>query len=188
MMNLYDYIFKENIISEEECEWAIEESEDCKWIDHGWDARDDDGGYKNLDVKHETELSVASPERHSDLDRILRKGIDTAIELYSERYPECGVKRKTHPRLNKYSKNTEMKEHVDHIHSIFDGKEKGIPTISIVGVLNDNYEGGEFIFNDEYEVKFKAGDILIFPSVFLYKHRVNLVDGGTRLSFVSWGY
>lgn len=187
-MNIYDYIFKENIISKEECEWALDEANDYEWFSHGWSTKDDDGKFKELKTNHKTELSVASPEKNSDLDRILRKGIDTAIKLYLEKYPYCSVKRNTPPRLNKYSKNTEMREHVDHIHGIFDGNKKGIPIISIVGVLNDNYDGGEFIFNDEYEVKFKAGDILIFPSVFLYKHKVNLVDGGTRLSFVSWGY
>ena len=38
-----------------------------------------------------------------------------------------------------------MKEHQDHIHSIFDGNEKGIPILSIVGNLNDDFEGSEFI-------------------------------------------
>jgi predicted 2-oxoglutarate/Fe(II)-dependent dioxygenase YbiX len=69
---------------------------------------------------------------------------------------------------------------------MFDGNRKGIPTLSIVGVLNDDYEGGEFIMWQDTEIKLKTGDVLIFPSNFLYPHKVNLVTEGTRYSLVSW--
>ena len=52
--------------------------------------------------------------------------------------------------------------------------------------LNDNYEGGEFIMFDNHEIKFKQGDLIIFPSNFLYPHKVEPVIKGTRYSFVSW--
>ena len=91
-------------------------------------------------------------------------------------------------RFNRYNKNQIMSKHCDHIISLFDGKKKGIPILSIVGVLNDNYEGGEFIMFDNYEIKFKAGDLIIFPSVFLYPHLVKPVKKGIRYSFVSWAY
>ena len=93
----------------------------------------------------------------------------------------CGV------RFNKYSVGEGIKEHVDHIHSLFDGERKGIPIISIVGTLNDDYEGGEFLINDEV-IDFKQGDMLIFPSCFLYPHMVKPVIKGTRYSWVLWGY
>jgi predicted 2-oxoglutarate/Fe(II)-dependent dioxygenase YbiX len=81
-----------------------------------------------------------------------------------------------------------MANHVDHIRSIFDGNNKGIPVISVVGLLNDNFIGGELIFNDEHTIKLKQGDILLFPSNFIYKHRVNNIEEGIRYSFVSWGF
>jgi hypothetical protein len=89
-------------------------------------------------------------------------------------------------RFNKYSKNKKMAEHCDHIHSLFEGKEKGIPILSVLGILNDNYEGGEFIMFEKEEVKLKKGDLLIFPSIFLYPHKVEPVKKGTRYSFISW--
>ena len=59
--------------------------------------------------------------------------------------------------------------------------------LSTVLFLNDDFEGGEFLmFNEEKEIKFKAGDIMIFPSVFLYPHRVAPVTKGIRDAFVSW--
>ena len=91
-------------------------------------------------------------------------------------------------RFNRYKKGQIMSKHQDHIHSLFSGDIRGIPILSIVGVLNDDYEGGEFIMFDDYEIKFKAGDLIIFPSVFLYPHLVKPVKKGIRYSFVSWCY
>jgi len=71
-----------------------------------------------------------------------------------------------------------MRKHYDHIHSIFDGKHKGVPILSLVGVLNEDYEGGEFIFNNTHEVKLKTGDILMFPSNFMFAHEVKEITKG----------
>ena len=92
----------------------------------------------------------------------------------------------TEPRFNKYDEDKKMALHCDHIQSMFDGKRKGIPILSMLGVLNDDYEGGEFIMFDDTEIKFDKGDILVFPSIFLYPHKVEPVKSGTRYSYISW--
>ena len=92
----------------------------------------------------------------------------------------------TPPRFNKYDEDKKMALHCDHIHSMFDGKTKGIPTLSVLGVLNDDYEGGEFIMFNDTEIKFSKGDIIVFPSLFLYPHKVEPVKSGTRYSYISW--
>lgn len=92
----------------------------------------------------------------------------------------------TEIRFNKYLKNKKMAMHCDHIQSMFDGKRKGVPLLSVLGLLNDDYEGGEFIIFEKKEIKLKKGDLLIFPSIFLYPHKVNVVKKGTRYSFISW--
>ena len=89
-------------------------------------------------------------------------------------------------RFNKYSENTKMAEHCDHIRFLFDGTEKGIPILSVLGMLNNDYEGGEFIMFENEQVKLNKGDLLIFPSIFLYPHKVEPVKKGTRYSFISW--
>ena len=81
-----------------------------------------------------------------------------------------------------------MHEHCDHIHSLFDGNRKGIPTLSILGLLNDNFEGGEFVMFGDTTIEFKKGDLLLFPSNFLFPHRVDPVKKGTRYSFISWSW
>ena len=97
-----------------------------------------------------------------------------------------GWKAYSEVRFNKYSQNKKMAEHCDHIHTLFDGTHKGIPILSVLGILNDNYEGGEFIMFGDKEIKFSKGDLLIFPSVFLYPHKVEPVKVGTRYSLISW--
>ena len=60
--------------------------------------------------------------------------------------------------------------------------------IIILGSLNNNYEGGEFIMFDKKEYKIKAGQVLIFPSFFFFPHRVEPVTKGTRYTYISWAY
>ena len=91
-------------------------------------------------------------------------------------------------RFNRYDKNKVMSKHCDHIHSLFTGNIRGIPILSIIGVLNDDYRGGDFIMFDNYKIKLKAGDLILFPSNFMYPHLVREVKEGTRYSFVSWCY
>jgi predicted 2-oxoglutarate/Fe(II)-dependent dioxygenase YbiX len=79
-----------------------------------------------------------------------------------------------------------MQLHCDHIHTLFDGKRRGIPILSIVGVLNENFEGGEWVMFENKKIELKTGDILMFPSNFLYPHGVLPITKGTRYSFVSW--
>jgi len=94
----------------------------------------------------------------------------------------------TNLKFNRYHKNQLMKEHCDHIHSMFEGNIKGIPILSVIGALNNNYEGGEFIMFKNKEYKIKAGEILIFPSIFLYPHKVMPVTKGTRYTYITWVY
>lgn len=90
-------------------------------------------------------------------------------------------------RFNRYDPGGDMGTHVDHIHSLFDGEKKGIPIFSVVGLLNDDYQGGEFEICGE-EIPMTVGSVMIFPSVFLYPHRVKKVLRGTRYSWVSWAW
>jgi hypothetical protein len=91
-------------------------------------------------------------------------------------------------RFNRYVEDRVMAEHCDHIHSMFDGERKGIPTMTALGFLNDQYVGGELVMWQTETIKVKKGDLLIFPSCFLYPHRVEPVKSGVRYSFVSWAW
>jgi predicted 2-oxoglutarate/Fe(II)-dependent dioxygenase YbiX len=79
-----------------------------------------------------------------------------------------------------------MTEHCDHVRHVFDGKRKGIPTVSIVGSLSDDYEGGYLRFWDKEDYFLGKGEVIFFPSNFLYPHRVTEITRGVRYTFVSW--
>ena len=89
----------------------------------------------------------------------------------------------------KYDKFSKMKLHCDHIHSIFSSDEhKGVPILSVICLLNDDYEGGELVFFEDKVLTPSQGDVLIFPSNFLFPHEVNPITKGIRYSVVSWSY
>ena len=64
--------------------------------------------------------------------------------------------------------------------------------ISVSGILNDDYEGGELQFRtlssmgevEESSVVCKKGDVVVFPSYI--NHRVKPVTKGVRYSVVAW--
>lgn len=59
--------------------------------------------------------------------------------------------------------------------------------LSAVIYLNDDFEGGEFIFPDlNIRVSPKPGLLLCFPSSHLYRHGVLPVTRGERLAIVTW--
>ena len=105
-------------------------------------------------------------------------------------------------KYHKYGVGNFMAKHADLMYIIGeeDGEEElglidhpnkpfpGIPILSIIGVLNDDYEGGEIEMFEDTKFSLQAGEVLIFPSVFLYPHKVCDVLKGTRYSFVSWVY
>ena len=41
---------------------------------------------------------------------------------------------------------------------------------------------------DKQHIKLKEGDLLIFPSSFIYPHEVKPIKKGVRYSYVSWVY
>tara|TARA_R110000744_G_C19360268_1_gene561354 strand:- start:2354 stop:2920 length:567 start_codon:yes stop_codon:yes gene_type:complete len=73
--------------------------------------------------------------------------------------------------------------HTDH------GKNTSKRSLSISICLNNNFIGGEFLFDVEGEIlKFpqNTGDAIIFPSNFLFPHQVNKIKSGTRYALVTW--
>jgi predicted 2-oxoglutarate/Fe(II)-dependent dioxygenase YbiX len=53
--------------------------------------------------------------------------------------------------------------------------------------FNDDYVGGEIEF-PEFDIFYKPqlGDILVFPSSFIYNHSVKEVTSGVRYAAVNW--
>jgi len=191
MKNLKDYILHlDNWIPKNIIDQSIKElSDNNTWQKHQYSNSKtfevkSKNADKELDVCYGTNLTYLK-----DLQELTWKALEKYIvieKLGGDTFQ--GWKGFTPIRFNRYKKGQIMSKHQDHIQSLFTGERRGIPILSIVAVLNDDYEGGEFIMFDNYEIKFKAGDLIIFPSVFLYPHLVKPVKKGIRYSFVSWCY
>lgn len=65
-----------------------------------------------------------------------------------------------------------------------DDNPDAIRTVSAVVYLNDDYEGGELGFSrlDDLVIKPSIGDIVVFPSAYLYEHESKPVLQGTKYS------
>ena len=188
MNKVDDYIFVTNIIPKDLCESLIDECNKKEWKKHTWNNYAT--GTFNSEPTKELDVMPGTQEQQNKITPYLIK----ALEEYQIKYSTEGEKTqgpwltKFSPiRFNKYVIGTTMRKHYDHIHSIFDGKMKGVPIISIVAQLNDDYEGAEFMCRDK-KIKLKTGDILLFPSNFMYPHEVTETTKGVRYSFVSWAF
>ena len=81
-------------------------------------------------------------------------------------------------RILEYKKGAQIHPHIDH-----DPFVNGSITMN----LNDNYEGGEFgFFNNNWKLKLKQGEVIIFPANYFWVHQVNKITQGTRYSINSF--
>jgi len=188
MDKVNDYIMVINSIPKELCESLIDECNKKQWKKHTWNNYAE-GTFESMPTK-ELDVMPCTQEQQNKITPYLIK----ALEEYQNKYSKPGEK--TSPlwltkfspiRFNKYPIGTMMREHYDHIHSLFDGKMKGVPIISIVANLNEDYEGSEFYCRGR-KIELKTGDILLFPSNFMYPHEVKETKKGVRYSFVSWAF
>ena len=81
--------------------------------------------------------------------------------------------------------------HIDCFLGKPDPSMQAMRKLSVSIILNDDFEGGEFEFNegdssDAIKVDVKKGTALLFPS--FIGHRVKPVTRGNRYSLVVWVY
>jgi len=174
----------EGFLSKEVCDETISELKSKEFTQHGfYNPVSDD--VKNISGNKELDVTYATT---STKDFIMKE-LWNALKKYTNDLNFSwygGWSGYSDIRFNRYNETRKMAEHCDHIHSLFEGKRKGIPILTCLGMLNDDYEGGELVFFEDTKIKTKKGDLLIFPSNFLYPHKVEPVTGGVRWSYVSW--
>jgi len=202
-----DFIFTTNIIPKDVCDGFIFKMKDRKeWKTHDWTREDQGdlplpqgGGTPSWLPSYEDEPHPNDPhgERECDvlygnhvqglsiLNKYLKKALDQYAVIHNN--SQSNVSTVVSPKFNRYKKGCQMQPHVDHIKSLFDGKYRGVPVLSIIGLIGDAFDGGEFYCRGK-EIPLNKGDILIFPSCFLYSHEVKKVKSGVRYTFVSWAF
>ena len=183
--NLEHYAIKfENFLDKQTCEDAIEQQKNAKFKQHTF-YNSKSNTYSTRSGSQELDVSWDNLPATKTIMRKLWDG----IKDYQNKLDFVWFDRwdgYTQIRYNKYKENRKMALHCDHIKSIFQGERKGIPLLSCLGALNNDYEGGEFVMWDSKVIPLKQGELLIFPSNFMFPHKVEPVTKGTRYSYISW--
>ena len=135
-----------------------------------------------LPISNEMVMSESATGR--DLDHKL-------FELFSGLMEEwvCGGRKYCNPshdegyELLRYNPGEHYDFHVD-------AGAQGLDPRLLSIILNlseaSSYEGGDLEFEDGPKFSLDRGDIVLFPSNYLYPHRITPVTQGTRYSIVTW--
>lgn len=132
--------------------------------------------FKKTDIEHDkSETSLA-------LQKIWQDCYDRkapAVEDYCKRHNIHQLRYWEAFNFIKYGEGQHFMEHHDHGFSYN-------CTVSLVGYINDDYDGGELYFRlQNLNIKPKAGDLYIFPSTYIFPHRAMPVKSGTKYSLVT---
>ena len=182
----------EKIIPADLCDAVVQDIETREWKPHTWYNSNTDSKYseetKELDIQHTT------PE----LQKVLGNFVIESGRKYNQTYAFPYADQPNRPaqfisqfcpiRFNRYAPGQIMRQHHDHIHSLFDGKTKGVPVLTFIFNFNDNYEGADLFFWEDTIVKLGKGDIIMFPSNWLFPHGVTEATKGVRYSGSVWGW
>jgi len=180
---------EKGIIPANLCDHIIQDIETREWRPHTW--------YNNVDKTFgseetmELDVQQITPELQQLLTPIMIQAGSRYNQKYSYKKSEKTgqiMNKFSAIRFNRYSSGQIMRQHHDHIHSLFDGNEKGIPVLSFILNLNDNYRGADLYFWEDHAVHLGKGDIIMFPSLFLFPHGVTEAREGKRYSAVSWAW
>ena len=182
----------EKIIPPDLCDHIVQDIETREWSPHTWYTVET--GEKRSEKTMELDVQDSTPE----LQKVLGNYVVEAGREYNKKYsfpfsdqPDrsgqimaqfCQI------RFNRYAPGQIMRQHHDHIHSIFDGKLKGIPVLSFILNFNDDYEGADLYFWKDTVAKLGKGDIIMFPSNWLFPHGVTEAIEGVRYSGSVWAW
>jgi len=178
----------EKIIPADFCDSIVQDIETRQWQPHQWyDSQQDT---RSSFQTKELDIQVSTPSIHKALVPFIRA---SARQYNNTYFPSTAVKTQiindfSPIRFNRYSPGQIMRPHIDHIHSLFDGKLKGVPVLTFILNFNDNYEGADLFFWEDTIVKVGKGDIVMFPSCFLFPHGVTEATKGKRYSASVWGW
>lgn len=186
--NLFDYVqVYDKILSPELCKEVENHLEQVEWDRHEYFSHKQD---KSVSFEDDLYVTYKANGMENKLTALMWSCIYKYVVEFLTPFTNDwfnGWKSYALVRFNKYPQGSRMKVHCDHIHSLFEGHHRGIPILTILGAINDNYEGGELIICGE-KVPLMAGSVVIFPSNFLYPHEVKPVTSGTRYSYVTWAW
>jgi len=138
--------------------------------------------YRNCwDCKLSSDMVWGISEQYSEFKKAYDEivmSIGLCVENFSQFY-KLDMTYMEAVNFVKYGVGEHFDVHSDHGFSY-------ICTVSTVAYLNDDYEGGELWFNHlNQTIKPEVGDIVVFPSTFIYSHASLPVKSGVKYSAVT---
>lgn len=194
MNNLIDFVRVENVIPSDVCDSILAEiNKNSAWTMHSYHS-----DFNRPTATHFPPTQFEFLDSTHEQSSRLMPYVELAVRNYNKyinennSFPgynaETGVSTCTPIRFNRCKIHTLVEAHHDHIYELLGPGNKSIPVASIVGLLNDEFTGGEFVLFKDTDMKLKKGDIIVFPSNYLFPHRVDKVKSGVRNSFVTWAF
>ena len=186
---LSDHIFlRKGVIPSDICDNIVSDITNRSWQKHTWYDKAKNNSYS----EENKELSMLFPV--ASLQDKLNPFVIDSINKYQEREKYVNGNDNTsvlayqysNIKFNRYEEGQMMQLHHDHISDLFDGNTKGIPVASMIINFNDGYSGGDLVFWDDYVIPLEKGDIVMFPSLYLYPHKVTELQSGIRYSGACW--
>lgn len=186
--NLSDFVvLNKGAISEDLCNQTLKElKESTLWRKHTFtkyvEGNRTDVATEEDPYQHDADLPTVLPGLMQAYWDVIYKyvGKDTGFSWFTTWQGFDPLK------FIQYTPDTEMRKHCDHIHSMFDGYKKGVPILTLIGLFNDDFNGGELVLFDDEIVPLEKGDIVVFPSSFLFPHTVQKITDGVRYSAATW--
>ena len=139
-------------------------------------------GYREcFDCKINESTANNAPPQFSGIKEVYNQTTNYLKECLYDYESRFNIKMDFMESVNyiKYGPGNFFKPHSDHGFSY-------TATVSSIIYLNDDYEGGELYFPIlDLKIKPKSGDIIFFPSTFIYVHGAAEVRSGIKYSAVT---
>jgi hypothetical protein len=121
-----------------------------------------------------------------NIDDLIFKGVNLILNKLHTARPDFKGTQDDGYTLRKIFGGT--KKHVDGVHSKTSGFKNFVRCLSIIVVLNDDYDGGIFNFpKQNLKLKVKKGEAIMFPPYWTHPHSVTSVgEGQARYTVNTW--
>lgn len=180
---LYKNVIKQGSEIINNIEGALADGSNYKWSQAMVGNRQRVPDYRDcLDFKFK-KSTIVGTDANSEIIKYawqyLYDSMNIAVIDYCNMYPMEPLEYWESINLVKYYPGNHFQMHAD------DGASyKSV--VSLVGYLNDDYDGGEISFPAyDITVKPEKGDLVIFPSNYMFMHRAMPVTSGVKYSVVT---
>ena len=183
MIKDYIKVYK-NILTSEECDMIISYPYNDKNWEESLPVWDEKENYLITSRRKCDKIEVTTAgDNYIEVDHILYTRLNSTMIKYIEG-SYCSIGYDTGYTLLRYNKDGGYIRHID-------AATEYHRRLSTILLLNDDFEGGELTFFgdggiDEYTPNFNKGDVIIFPSDFMYPHTVKPITSGKRYVVVTW--